>query len=525
MLRIRVTNRTIIQEFDHASGPLEIGRGPQHGNRRIQIADPSVSRDQLRIEELPGRRVRIENLSHTNAVKFSWGESLPTGGSRELDLPLCLAVQHIRIELELGEDTEDVEPTSLKTIAPPAYLERSEERQAIHQALHQLGDTPPPETLIRWLETVVALHRSAVGSTEYLQQTARAVVELIGLDVGMILLRKQTDTGNDWTVAARHAARADCAISFSRTLVRRVAEQRRTFYQDLASLPGSLALSLLSVEAAVLSPIFGVEEEVAGMVYGVRQRGSWGPLIRPIEAQLMQLLAGVVSSHLMRATALRTRVQFEQFFSSELAHELERNPHLLEGRDQEVTILVSDLRGYTTISQRLGAATTCRLVRDMMERLSNRIVENGGVIVDYAGDGILAMWNAPVLQTDHAARAGRAAMAMLHELPALNATWKPVVGSPLALGIGINSGMAQVGNTGSSRKFKYGPHGHTVNLASRVQDATKKLGAPVLLTEATREELPMTFHTRAMPTVSLAGVAEPVPVFELLGEEPPTEEF
>src|SRR5262249_53518498 len=156
----------------------------------------------------------------------------------------------------------------------------------------------------------------------------------------------------------------------------------------------------------------------------------------------------------------------------ELARELERNPDLLEGRDQEVTILVSDLRGYTSISQRLGAATTCRLVRDMMERLSGKIAEHHGVIVDYAGDGILAMWNAPVAQPDHAARACRAALAMQAELPALNAAWQPVVGSPLVLGVGVNSGMAQVGNTGSSRKFKYGPHGHTVNLASRVQDAT-----------------------------------------------------
>ncbi len=517
MLRIRVTNRSISEEFHHAAGPLEVGRGPQQKHRRIQIADPSISRDQLRIEELPGQRVRVENLSHTNEIKFSWGESLPTGGRQELDLPLCLAVQHIRFELDCGQESEEVEPTALKTIARPAYLGQDD----VPQALPQMGEAPPPGTFIRWLETVVALHRSAVGSTEYLQQTARAVVELIGLDVGLVLLRKE----NDWTVTARHVARPGSPIGYSRTLVQHVVQERRTFYQDLGSLPGGVAVSLQSIDAAVVSPIFGVDDEVVGMVYGVRERGSWSTLIRPLEAQLMQLLAAAVSSHLMRATALRTRIQFEQFFSTELAHELERHPDLLEGRDQDVTILVSDLRGYTAISERLGAATTCRLVRDMMERLSNRIAENGGVIVDYAGDGILAMWNAPALQADHAARACRAAMAMLHELPGLNATWQPVVGSPLALGIGINSGAAQVGNTGSSRKFKYGPHGHTVNLASRLQDATKKVGVAILVTAATRDRLPPTFHTRALPAVPMAGVAEPVPVFELLGEESSTGEY
>ena len=109
-----------------------------------------------------------------------------------------------------------------------------------------------------------------------------------------------------------------------------------------------------------------------------------------------------------------------------------------------------------------SASNTCRMVRDMMERLSTQIVEHGGVIVDYAGDGILAMWNAPAPQQDHGARAARAALAMLDELPDLNAQWHDLAGVPLALGIGINTGPAMVGNTGSSRKFKYGPHGHTV---------------------------------------------------------------
>src|SRR5262249_48808329 len=153
-----------------------------------------------------------------------------------------------------------------------------------------------------------------------------------------------------------------------------------TFYQDPTSVAGGAAVSIMSIDAAVISPIFGVHNEVVGMVYGVRQRGTSRGQIRPLEAQLVQLLAAAVSSHLTRATALKTRVQFEQFFSSELARELERHPDLLEGRDQEVTILVSDLRGYTSIGQRLGAATTCRLVRDMMEHLSQRIAENGGVI-------------------------------------------------------------------------------------------------------------------------------------------------
>src|SRR5262249_48581001 len=207
-----------------------------------------------------------------------------------------------------------------------------------------------------------------------------------------------------------------------------------------------------------------------------------------------------------------------QFFSAELVRELERCPDLLEGRDQVVTILVSDLRGFTPLSERLGPQVTCRLIRDMMECMTERIAEQGGVIVDYAGDGILAMWNAPVHQDDHAARACRAALAMLGELGGLNARWQQQAAGALQLGIRLNTGPAQVGNTGCSRRFKYGPHGHTVNLAARVQGACKEVALPLLITQATRDALGDRFVVARAPHVPLAGVKGEVALYELLGE-------
>src|SRR5262249_62377429 len=127
-------------------------------------------------------------------------------------------------------------------------------------------------------------------------------------------------------------------------------------------------------------------------------------------------------------------------------------------------------------------------------------VSHGGAIVDYAGDGILAVWHAPSPQPDHALRACSAALDMLGMMTDLNERWRETAGGKLALGIGINTGIAQVGNTGSSRKFKYGPHGHTVNLASRVQAATKKLGLPLRITEATRASLSPEVAVRRLGT-------------------------
>jgi adenylate cyclase len=376
---------------------------------------------------------------------------------------------------------------------------------------------PDPETLARWLDTVLALQEITAGSEDFYRQTAKAMVELIDLELGMVLLRRN----QAWTVAGAYAANDRVSVHYSRTLLSRVASERRTFYLDLNSL-AEVTASLAKVSAAVVSPIFDICEDVVGALYGMRtdtavaRRG-----IQPLEAQLVQLLASAVGSHMVRAAAARTRVQFEQFFSPELVRELERDPNLLEGRSQEVTVLFSDLRGFTRLSLELGPQVTCRLLRDMMERLTEPIVGHGGVIVDYAGDGILAMWNAPSRQLNHALRACSAALDMLGMMTDLNERWRETAGGKLALGIGINTGIAQVGNTGSNRKFKYGPHGHTVNLASRVQDATKKLGLPLLITDATRASLSLEMAVRRLGKVHLPGIQEPVVLFELHGRTAP----
>ena len=158
------------------------------------------------------------------------------------------------------------------------------------------------------------------------------------------------------------------------------------------------------------------------------------------------------------------------------------------------------------------------MVQDLMERMSARVWEQGGVIVSYSGDGLLAMWNAPTQQDDHPARACKAALAMLEELPALNAKWSDRLGTSLEVGIGVNTGFAHVGNTGSSRRFMYGPLGHTVNLASRLQVATKRLRVPILVGEAVVASLATQFAFRRLGRFSLTGVREPVMLFELHGK-------
>jgi adenylate cyclase len=528
-IRIRIEGADQHDRIEHSGGPLEIGRGPARGVQRILIQDPCVSRDQIRLEEIAQGSMRLENLSQRSPIFLNDGNEIAPRESAVKRLPVTMKIGETTLLIEQTDDVagdarpcpESPQASSAETITSPLVMATAIPVDGPLHEHHESAGTPSPspialDELSLWLKTTIELQDAAVGSSEFYHKTAQALVDLIGLDLGLVLLR-----GTSWKIVGHAFASDTVSVQFSRTLVEHVATRRQTFYQDLDQLMGQKA-SLSEVEAAVASPIFGVDGSVVGVLYGVRNRsviarGSIGPW----EAKLVQLLAGTAGANLARSAALKTRVQFEQFFSPALARELEKNPDLLEGKSQEVTVLFSDLRGFTSISEQLGAQRTCRMLRDLMESLSNRIAEHGGVIVDYAGDGILAMWNAPASQEDHQARACHAAVAMLDELPALNERWHDEIQQPLSLGIGINAGEALVGNTGSTRKFKYGPHGSNVNLASRVQDATKRFRLPMLITPSIQHSLPAEYHTRRLGKVQLPGVKEPVMLFELHGQNPP----
>jgi adenylate cyclase len=305
-----------------------------------------------------------------------------------------------------------------------------------------------------------------------------------------------------------------------------VLQEKRTFWEQPA-LGESTEHSLAGVAAVVAAPILDRRGEVLGALYGERRLGGVAApgAITEVEATLVELLARGVAAGLARLeqeqAALAERVRFEQFFTPELARQLSQHPDLLQPREAEVTVLFCDIRRFSRISERLGAARTVEWCRGVLDMLSDCVLAEGGVLVDYLGDGLFAMWGAPDEQADHARRACRAALAMLAGLPRLNARWQPVVGEPLALGIGVNTGAAQVGNTGSSRKFKYGPRGNTVNLGSRVEGATKYLKCELLLTGATRAHLDASFATRRLARVQVLDIAEPVDLNELAPEDRP----
>jgi class 3 adenylate cyclase len=181
------------------------------------------------------------------------------------------------------------------------------------------------------------------------------------------------------------------------------------------------------------------------------------------------------------------------------------------GQRREATLLFADLRRFTDLAATLAHEAVYELLGHVMDCLTAEVIAHNGLVIDYYGDGLAAMWNAPDDQADHAERACRAALGMIESLPEVAADWAGALeGRTLRLGVGVHTGLVQVGNAGSRRVKKYGPRGAAVHTASRVEAATKKIGLPFLVTGNTVERLAGRFPTYRICRAELPGIDKPV---------------
>jgi adenylate cyclase len=243
------------------------------------------------------------------------------------------------------------------------------------------------------------------------------------------------------------------------------------------------------------------------------ESGADDYLTKPVDKVLLRAR---INSCLMRR---RQRAQeLEQFFPPAVVSQLLDRPELLHaGRGAEVTMLFCDIRGFSRVSERLRNTPEKMVgwISSVMEALDECVLCHQGVLVDFIGDELLAMWGAPQAQQDHARRACRAALDMVECIAKLSGNWKSEIGEETTVGIGINSGQVSVGNVGTKRRFKYGALGNTVNLASRIQGATKHLKARILISQSTQEQVGEEFNPRRLARLQVVNINQPVSVYEL----------
>ena len=215
----------------------------------------------------------------------------------------------------------------------------------------------------------------------------------------------------------------------------------------------------------------------------------------------------------------RVKSTMSRYMDPELADRLLSEggqEELLGGKDQTATVLFSDIRSFTTITERLGAQGTVALLNDYFERMVDCISDEGGILDKFIGDAIMAGFGVPVSRGEDEDRAMRAAIAMIRRLWEWNAQRAEKNLLTLDMGIGLNTDHIVAGNIGSPKRMDYTMIGDGVNLAARLESACKQYGARILLSEFTKAKLRGIYRLREIDKVIVKGKTEPVSVFEAL---------
>ena len=276
------------------------------------------------------------------------------------------------------------------------------------------------------------------------------------------------------------------------------------FFRARYSLPLTMLLGLAAIVAAILLFDHGIVTDV----------------IWPV---LIILFTYVAVTLERRITADRERSKlrnaFSRYVSSPVVESILRDPKRLKlgGEKRRMTVLFSDVRGFTSLSESMSPERLVHLMNTYLSRMTEVVFAYNGVLDKYIGDAVMAFWNAPFEQKDHALRGVKTALAMQRALAEMNRqrVFGPDVS--LTIGVGVNTGDMVVGNMGSEARFDYTVIGDNVNLGSRVEGMTKQYGVGILMTEATREEVGRAIVARRIDKVAVKGRHEPTIVYEAIG--------
>ncbi len=318
-----------------------------------------------------------------------------------------------------------------------------------------------------------------------------------------------------WTPLFSLMPGVEIQANMVQTLLARRVGQPPHWALNLAVLIGTcLTVAVLSVW---LRPIW-VAAVTVGLVvvfalasYGVYVRGGyWLDFVAPLAG----MVAYLQGSRLLARRRLRSA--FGQFVSPEVMDRVLQEGAALGGELRTVSVLMSDLRGFTTLSEKLPPDRISEIMNEYFTAMVEVILAHKGMINDFIGDGILAVYGAPADDPEHAWHAVTTALEMHQALRRLNQRWEAGGGSPLAMGVAVNSGEVFAGNLGSPRRKKYTVLGDTVNTVARVEGLNRELATAILISGATLAAVKDRVVVRERGAVPVKGRAQPVEVFELL---------
>jgi adenylate cyclase len=239
----------------------------------------------------------------------------------------------------------------------------------------------------------------------------------------------------------------------------------------------------------------------------------------------MTLVGNVVLVSLYRALVeekekRKVRSAFGQYLSPEVIRRLLLNPRLVDPKKTDVTVMFSDIRGFTTISEKLDAQELALFLNQYLSDMTRIVFKTNGTLDKYIGDAVMAFWGAPFEEPGHAAKACNAALEMMKRVRELQKQWEAQGKPSLEIGIGLNTGVASVGNMGSSLRYGYTALGDAVNLSSRLEGLNKDYGTHIIVNETTYEAAKGDgFVFRELDLMRVKGKLQPVTIYQLMGRQ------
>jgi adenylate cyclase len=266
--------------------------------------------------------------------------------------------------------------------------------------------------------------------------------------------------------------------------------------------------------AGLLIPLVAVD-------YGAFLHGWWLNFTIPA----MTLTGNVLLVSLYRALVeekekRKIRTEFGHFLSPEVIRRLLVDPRLVDPKKTNITIMFSDIRGFTTISEKLDAQDLALFLNQYLSDMTSIVFKNNGTLDKYIGDAVMAFWGAPYEEEGHAARACNAALDMIQRVRELQKQWEAQGKPKLEIGIGLNTGVASVGKMGSALRSGYTALGDNVNLSSRLEGLNKDYGTHIIVNETTyRDAQNDGFVFRELDLLRVKGKLQPVTIYQLLGRQ------
>ena len=248
--------------------------------------------------------------------------------------------------------------------------------------------------------------------------------------------------------------------------------------------------------------------------------GYWLNLSQPMVASSVALFGGVAYQYFVEGREKRKMSRlFGRYVSKDVFDQLVADPSLarLGGQRREMTVLFSDIRGFTTVTERGEPEAIVETLNDYFTRMVELVFLHKGTLDKFVGDMVMALFGAPLDDQDHADHAVQAALDMVAALGVLNDRWKAAGRPTLDLGIGINTGPMIAGNIGSEAIMSYTVIGDAVNLGARLESLNKEFGTRIIISDATRRQLKGQYELRPLGDVVVKGKSQAVAIFEVVG--------